>query len=45
MAETVVAISGKHEDLLHDILKAAKAYMKGDTRTKQMKLVVDNTEV
>lgn len=42
MAETVVAISGKHEDLLHDILKAAKAYMNGETRTKQMKLVVNN---
>lgn len=45
MAETIVAISGKHEDLLHDILDAAKKYMKGETRTKQMKLVVDNTEV
>lgn len=44
MAETVVAISGKHEDLLHDILKAAKAYMNGDTRTKQMSLIVDNTK-
>lgn len=44
MSETTVAISGKHEELLHEILKAAKAYMNGDTRTKQMKLVVDNTE-
>lgn len=44
-AETVIAISGKHEELLHDILAAAKAYMKGETRTKQMKLVVDNTEL
>lgn len=44
MAETVVAISGKHEELLHDILKAAKAYMNGDTRTKQMSLIVDNTK-
>ena len=44
MAENVVAISGKHEELLHDILKAAKAYMNGDTRTKQMSLIVDNTK-
>ena len=42
--EDVVCISGKHEELLHDILKAAKAYMKGDTRTKQMSLIVDNTK-
>lgn len=41
-SETTVAISGKHEELLHEILKAAKAYMNGDTRTKQMKLVVNN---
>lgn len=43
-ADNVVAISGKHEDLLHDILKAAKAYMNGETRTKQMSLIVDNTK-
>lgn len=36
--------SGKHVDLLHEIIQKAKDYMKGDTRTKQMKLVVDNTE-
>lgn len=43
-AENVVAISGKHEELLHEILKAAKAYMNGETRTKQMSLIVDNTK-
>lgn len=41
-SEDTVAISGKHEDLLHKILEKAKAYMNGDTRTKQMKLVVNN---
>lgn len=44
-AENVVCISGEHEDILHNILKYAKAYMKGETRTKQMKLVVDNTDL
>lgn len=43
-AENVIAISGKHEELLHKILKAAKAYMNGETRTKQMSLIVDNTK-
>jgi len=38
LSETVVAISGKHEELLHEILKAAKAYMNGETRTKQTSL-------
>lgn len=36
-------ISGKDVDNLHDVISKAKAYMKGDTKTKQMKLVVDNT--
>lgn len=46
MAETTVAISGKHVDLLHEIIKKAKDYMNGETRTNQMKLniVVDNTK-
>lgn len=42
MSETTVAISGKDEELMHDIIAKAKAYMNGDTRTKQMKLVVNN---
>lgn len=44
MGEDVVAISGKHEEILHNILKCAKAYMNGETRTKQMSLIVDNTK-
>jgi hypothetical protein len=44
MSENTVAISGKHEELLHEIIKKAKAYMNGDTRTKQMSLIVDNTK-
>ena len=43
-SENTVAISGKHEELLHEIIKSAKAYMNGDTRTKQMSLIVDNTK-
>lgn len=43
LAENVLSVSGKHEELLHQIIKAAKAYMNGETRTKQMKLVVDNS--
>lgn len=42
MDEHTLAISGKDEELLHDILKAAKAYMNGDTKVQQMKLIVDN---
>lgn len=37
-------ISGKDEELLHEVIAAAKAYINGETRIKQMKLVVDNTE-
>ncbi len=44
MSETTVAISGKHVDLLHDIIKKAKDYMNGETRTKQMKLIVNNSK-
>lgn len=42
--ENTFTISGKDEEALHEVIAKAKAYMKGDTRTKQMKLVVDNTE-
>lgn len=42
MSETTVAISGKDEELMHSIIQKAKDYMNGDTRTKQMKLVVNN---
>lgn len=42
MSETTVAISGKDEELMHEIIAKAKAYMNGETRTKQMKLVVNN---
>jgi hypothetical protein len=44
MSETTVAISGKDEELMHNIIDKAKAYMNGDTRTKQMSLIVDNTK-
>ena len=36
MSETTVAISGKDEELLHNIIQKAKDYMNGDTRTKQL---------
>lgn len=38
MAENVVAISGKHEELLHEILKEAKDYMGGKQRIFQPNL-------
>lgn len=41
--ENTFCISGKDEEALHDVIKSAKAYINGDTRTKQMKLIVDNT--
>jgi len=44
MSETTVAISGKHVDLLHEVIAKAKAYIDGETRTKQMSLIVDNTK-
>lgn len=40
--EDTFCISGKDEEALHEIIRLAKAYMNGDTRTKQMKLVVNN---
>lgn len=44
MAETTLAVSGKHVELLHEIIAKAKDYMNGETRTKQMSLIVDNTK-
>lgn len=41
--ENTFCISGKDEEILHEIIAKAKAYINGETRTKQMKLVVDNT--
>lgn len=43
--ENTFCISGKDEETLHEVIAKAKAYINGETRTKQMKLVVDNTEV
>ena len=42
--ENTFCISGKDEESLHEVIAAAKAYINGETRTKQMKLVVNNTE-
>lgn len=42
--ENTFCISGKDEEDLHEVIAKAKAYINGDTRVKQMKLVVDNTE-
>lgn len=42
--ENTFCISGKDEEALHKVIEKAKAYINGETRTKQMKLVVDNTE-
>ena len=44
MAETTLAISGKDVELLHKVIAKAKAYINGETRTKQMTLIVDNTQ-
>ena len=44
MAETTLAISGKDVELLHEVIAKAKAYINGETRTKQMTLIVDNTQ-
>lgn len=44
MSDTTLAVSGKHEELLHEIIAKAKDYMNGETRTKQMTLIVDNTQ-
>lgn len=42
--ENTFTISGKDEEALHNVISKSKAYINGETRTKQMKLVVDNTE-
>ena len=42
--ENTFTISGKDEDALHEVIAKAKAYINGESRTTQMKLVVDNTE-
>ena len=39
-AQNVFSISGGNEENLYNILDAARAYLNGDTRTKQMKLEV-----
>lgn len=44
MAETTLAVSGKHVELLHEIIAKAKDYMNSETRTKQMSLIIDNTK-
>ena len=38
--EKTFCINGKYEQELYEIIELAKAYLKGDTRTKQMKLEV-----
>ena len=38
--ENTFTISGKDEEALHEVIAQAKAYINGETRTKQMKLVV-----
>ena len=40
--EKTFCISGKDEKLLYSLLELAQKYLKGDTRTKQMKLEVVN---
>lgn len=42
--ENTFTIAGIHEDALHEVLEKTKAYINGETRIKQMKLVVDNSE-
>lgn len=44
MSETTVAVSGQHVEQLHEVIAKAKAYINGETRTKQMTLIVDNTQ-
>lgn len=39
-SQNVFCIDGSNEENLYNILDFAKAYLKGDTRTKQMKLEV-----
>lgn len=42
--EDTFCISGKDEEALHEVIRLAKAYINGETRTKQMSLIVDNTK-
>lgn len=42
--EKTLYISGKDVDAFYTVIDYAKKYINGDTRTKQMKLVVDNTD-
>ncbi len=45
--EKTFCISGKYEVLLHETINKAKAYINGETRTKQLsclEVVVDNTK-
>ena len=42
--ENTFTISGKDEEALHEVIAKAKAYINGESRTTQMKLVIDNTE-
>ena len=42
--ENTFCISGKDEDALHEVIAKAKAYINGETKTTQMKLVIDNSD-
>lgn len=42
--EKTFCISGKDVDAFYTVIDFAKKYINGDTRTKQMKLVIDNTD-
>lgn len=42
--ENTFCISGKDEDALHEVIAKAKAYINRETKTKQMKLIVDNSD-
>lgn len=44
MSDFVFRISQENEELIHEVVALTKAYMNGDTRTKQLSLVVDNEE-
>lgn len=42
--ENIFTVAGTHVETIHEVIKAAKAYINGETRTKQMKLIVNNEE-
>lgn len=44
MSDFAFKISQENEELIHEVIALTKAYMNGDTRTKQLSLVVDNEE-